>query len=84
MNKEITWHNDHWIQVKSSFGGIAIYKRHCFDFGARYTGLDKLGNEVSIKDLADLISKKTGFKVDIIWNKNFPNGTPRKKKILPN
>jgi GDP-L-fucose synthase len=36
-------------------------------------------DEVSIKDLADLISKKTGFKGDIIWNKNFPNGTPRKK-----
>ena len=36
-------------------------------------------DEVSIKDLADLISKKTGFKGGIIWNKNFPNGTPRKK-----
>ena len=36
-------------------------------------------DEVSIKDLADLISKKTGFKGDIIWNKNFPNCTPRKK-----
>jgi len=36
-------------------------------------------DEVSIKDLADLISKKTDFKGDIIWNKNFPNGTPRKK-----
>ena len=36
-------------------------------------------DEVSIKDLADLISKKIGFKGDIIWNKDFPNGTPRKK-----
>lgn len=36
-------------------------------------------DEVSIKDLADLISKKTDFKGDIIWNKDFPNGTPRKK-----
>ena len=38
--------NNDWIQVESSFGGIAIYKRHCFDFGARYIGLDKLGNEL--------------------------------------
>ena len=38
--------NDNWIQVESAFGGIAIYKRHCFDFGARYKGIDKLGNEV--------------------------------------
>jgi GDP-L-fucose synthase len=36
-------------------------------------------DEVSIKDLADLISTKIGFKGDIIWNKDFPNGTPRKK-----
>ena len=38
--------NNNWIQVESAFGGIAIYKRHCFDFGARYKGIDKLGNEV--------------------------------------
>lgn len=38
--------NNNWIQVESAFGGIAIYKRQCFDFGARYEGIDKLGNEV--------------------------------------
>lgn len=36
-------------------------------------------DEVSIKDLADLISTKINFKGNIIWNKDFPNGTPRKK-----
>lgn len=38
--------NNNWIQVESAFGGIAIYKRQCFDFGARYKGIDELGNEV--------------------------------------
>ena len=36
-------------------------------------------DEIHINDLADLISNKIGFKGDIIWNKNLPNGTPRKK-----
>jgi GDP-L-fucose synthase len=36
-------------------------------------------DEIHINDLADLISNKIGFKGDIIWNKDFPNGTPRKK-----
>ena len=38
--------NYNWIQVDSAFGGIAIYKRNCFDFGARYKGEDKFGNQV--------------------------------------
>lgn len=35
--------------------------------------------EISIKDLADLISKLTGFKGDIIWDNTKPDGQPRRK-----
>jgi GDP-L-fucose synthase len=36
------------------------------------------GSDISIKDLANLISKIVGFKGKIIWNKDYPDGTPRK------
>jgi GDP-L-fucose synthase len=36
------------------------------------------GEEVSIKDLASLIKNIVGFKGEIIWDKNKPDGTPRK------
>lgn len=34
--------------------------------------------EISIKNLALLVSKLSGFKGEITWNKGMPNGTPRK------
>lgn len=36
------------------------------------------GKEISIKELATIIKKKIEYKGKIIWNTNFPNGTPRK------
>ena len=36
------------------------------------------GEEISIKDLALLIKNITGFKGELIWNTNKPDGTPRK------
>ncbi len=36
------------------------------------------GEEVSIKDLANLIKKIVGFKGKIIWDNSKPDGTPRK------
>jgi len=36
-------------------------------------------NEISIKDLAKLISNYVGYKGKIIWDKSKPDGTPRKK-----
>jgi GDP-L-fucose synthase len=36
------------------------------------------GQEVSIKDLADKISKAVGFSGEIIWNSSKPDGTMRK------
>jgi GDP-L-fucose synthase len=36
------------------------------------------GIDISIKELAELIAKVTGFTGEIIWNKDKPDGTPRK------
>ena len=36
------------------------------------------GKEISIKELAEKISNIIGFKGEIIWDKNKPDGTPRK------
>jgi GDP-L-fucose synthase len=36
-------------------------------------------NEISIKDLAKLISNSVGYKGKIIWDGSKPDGTPRKK-----
>lgn len=36
------------------------------------------GAEISIKDLAELIAKLTGFRGRIIWDKTKPNGQPRR------
>ncbi len=36
------------------------------------------GKEVTIKQLAETVQKCVGFTGDIIWNKDMPDGTPRK------
>ncbi len=36
------------------------------------------GNDISIKDLAETIAKIMGFKGNLIFNKNYPDGTMRK------
>jgi GDP-L-fucose synthase len=45
------------------------------------TGPVNLGSsfEISIKDLAELISKKIGFRGALIWDTSKPNGQPRRK-----
>lgn len=37
------------------------------------------GMEISIKKLAQIIKKEVGFKGKIIWNKNMPDGQPKRK-----
>ena len=37
------------------------------------------GNDISIKDLADKISKYVNFKGDILWDNEKPDGTPKKQ-----
>ncbi len=36
------------------------------------------GKEVTIKELAETVKKTVGFEGTIIWNKDMPDGTPRK------
>lgn len=36
------------------------------------------GQEISIKDLADLIARLTGFEGKLVWDTNKPNGQPRR------
>lgn len=36
------------------------------------------GKEVTIKQLAETVKKTVGFEGEIIWNKDMPDGTPRK------
>ena len=47
-----------------------------------YNGLDPInagsGEEISIKDLAELVASIVGYEGDILWDTSKPNGTPRK------
>ncbi|MCD6576485.1 MAG: GDP-L-fucose synthase [Anaerolineaceae bacterium] len=37
------------------------------------------GSEISIKDLIEMIAKKTGFTGKLVWDTSKPNGQPRRK-----
>jgi len=54
----------------------------CFHLMQTYRGNTSLnigtGNDISIKELAELLKEIVKFKGDILWNKNKPDGTPRK------
>ena len=47
-----------------------------------YDGLEHVnigtGNEVTIKQLAELVKKTVGYEGEIVWNSDMPDGTPRK------
>jgi GDP-L-fucose synthase len=49
----------------------------------RYDGEDPVnlgtGEEISIKDLAELVADATGFDGEIVWDTSKPNGQPRRK-----
>lgn len=36
------------------------------------------GKEITIKGLAELVKKTVGYKGEIVWNRDMPDGTPRK------
>ncbi len=54
----------------------------CFHLMQTYQGNTSLnigtGKDISIKELAELIREIVGYKGEIVWNKNKPDGTPRK------
>ncbi|MDQ3821918.1 MAG: GDP-L-fucose synthase [Actinomycetota bacterium] len=49
----------------------------------RYDGSEPVnigtGEEISIRDLADLVAELTGFDGEIVWDTSRPNGYPRRK-----
>lgn len=49
----------------------------------RYNSSDPVnlgaGSEISIKDLAELIAKLTGFQGKIVWDSSMPDGQPRRR-----
>jgi GDP-L-fucose synthase len=36
------------------------------------------GNEISIRDLAELVAELSGFEGEIVWDTSMPNGQPRR------
>ena len=54
----------------------------CLHLMKNYDGIEPVnigsGNEVSIYDLANIIKNLSGFKGDLVWNNDMPDGTPRK------
>jgi GDP-L-fucose synthase len=62
---------------------------HCDDLAAalmyllkNYTGYEHInvgsGDEISIRDLVDVIAEVVGYDAKIIWDKSKPDGSPRK------
>jgi len=62
---------------------------HCDDLAnallfllKNYSGYEHInvgsGDEVSIRELVDVIAKVVGFEAKIVWDKSKPDGTPRK------
>ena len=49
----------------------------------RYDGLEPVnvgsGQEISIRELAELISSEVGFRGEIVWDTSQPNGQPRRR-----
>jgi GDP-L-fucose synthase len=49
----------------------------------RYDGAEPVnlgtGEEVAIRDLAELVAELTGFDGDIVWDTSKPNGQPRRR-----
>jgi GDP-L-fucose synthase len=37
------------------------------------------GEDITIRDLAELIRKIVGYEGEIVWNSSKPDGTPRKR-----
>ncbi|HVM18230.1 MAG TPA: GDP-L-fucose synthase [Gaiellaceae bacterium] len=49
----------------------------------RYGGAEPVnlgtGEEISIRELAELVAEATGFEGEIVWDTSMPNGQPRRK-----
>jgi GDP-L-fucose synthase len=65
-----------FLYVEDAAEGIALAAE-------RYDGADPVnigsGDEISIRDLAELIADVVGFEGEIVWNTTQPNGQPRRR-----
>ena len=59
---------------------VSILDENLYDDIGNYCGILNVGvgSDLSIKELAELISSIVGFKGEIIWDSSKPDGTPRK------
>ena len=53
-----------------------IYLLEHYD-GERHVNIGT-GKELTIRELAELVKKTVGYEGDIVWNRDMPDGTPRK------
>jgi GDP-L-fucose synthase len=64
-----------FLYVEDAANGIALASE-------KYSGRDPInlgsGYEISIKDLAEMIARQTGFKGKLVWDTSKPNGQPRR------
>jgi GDP-L-fucose synthase len=64
-----------FLYVEDAVDGLALA-------GERYGGGDPInlgtGQEISIRELAELIAELTGFTGEIEWDESMPNGQPRR------
>lgn len=67
---------------KREFLHVDDLARACFHLMKTYDGNISVnigtGKDVSIKELAEMIQEIVGFEGELIWNKEKPDGTPRK------
>ena len=59
---------------------ISVENKDLYDFKNNYKGILNIGAgaDISIKELANLISSIVGYEGEIIWDSSKPDGTPRK------
>ena len=59
---------------------VSINNQILFDREKNFRGIINvgLGIDISIKELANLVSSLVGYEGKILWDKSKPNGTPRK------
>jgi GDP-L-fucose synthase len=64
-----------FLYVDDAAEGIVLAAEH-------YDGREPVnigaGREISIRELADLIARETGFKGEIVWDRSKPDGQPRR------
>ncbi|MGH3066924.1 MAG: GDP-L-fucose synthase family protein, partial [Gaiellaceae bacterium] len=65
-----------FLYVEDAAEGIALAGEH-YD-GGEPVNLGS-GDEISIRDLADLVAELTGFEGEIVWDSSKPNGQPRRQ-----